>query len=491
MKKAFKIAYAALFFTACAAPLIAMPFAASSEQLEKRELAKAPELIENGHLNTSFSEQAEEWYNDRLPFRAELLEVGGMIKSEIFKAPSANVIHGRDGWLFFEGSSKDYMDTNALSGQQLQSIAVTLSLIEENVSNKGGKFIFVPMPNKAEVYDEYMPVNYIKADQNNYSRLLEKLKAMNVSVLDMKQVMRDNKSAGIYHKRDTHWNYLGALIGYNAIMDSLSHPHKTYDNVSFTVTNDWQGDLEKLLHPSNAGYDEQYRFEIEYDDFKFVMPPTAKDTKKSLELFMSDKEQGDIQIRTAKTEKNGQGSLYMIRDSFGRALLPFMIDNYDTAYFERRTAPNMNAVAEGGDMVFEIVERNLANILITAPVMQAPLREITDFTGDYAADGNMAFVNEENGGYHIYGTIDENFVSDDARVYVSIVQGGSERIFEAFPIAEEKLLENQGIDKCEYGFSAHIDASLLDSGEAEIHIIGNKMKSVSLEKLTIEGDNQK
>ncbi|MBR6336335.1 MAG: hypothetical protein IKR76_01240, partial [Ruminococcus sp.] len=355
MNKAFKIIYAALFFGVCAAPLIAMPFAASNEQLEKRELSPAPKLIEQGSLNTDFSTQAEAWYNDRLPFRARVLEAAGMIKSEVFGAPVANVITGKDGWLFFEGSAADYIDSNAMSSYQLEATAVTLSLIEENVKSKGGSFLFVPMPNKAEVYDEYMPANYVKADSNNYSRLLERLKAHGVSVLDMKQIMRDNKNAGIYHKRDTHWNYLGALIGYNAIMDGLSHEHKTYDSIQYEVKNDWQGDLEKLLYPNDPGYDEQYHFDIEYDEFRFTMPPTAKDTAESLALFMSDKEQGDMRIRTQKLKPAGSGSLYMVRDSFGRALLPFMIDNYDTAFLERRTVPNMNSVPQNGDMVYEIV----------------------------------------------------------------------------------------------------------------------------------------
>lgn len=488
MKKAFKIAYAAVFFGACALPLIAMPFAGGAGEIEKRELAKAPKIIADGSLNTSFSEQAEAWYNDRLPFRAELLEAAGLVKSGVLKAPSANVIPGREGWLFFGGSAEDYMDTNALSEHKLQSIAVTLSLIEEGVGEKGGKFLFVPMPNKAEVYDEYMPLNYIKADENNYSRLLSRLDAEGVSVLDMKGVMRQSKAAGLYHKRDTHWNYLGALIGYNAIMDSLSHPHKTYDNVSFEIKNDWQGDLEKLLYPNSPGYDEQYYFDIVYDDFKFTFPPTAADTQKSLRLFMSDKEQGDGRIRTAKTEKTGEGSLVMIRDSFGRALLPFMIDNYETALFERRTAPNVNAFPQGGDMVYEIVERNLDSLTLTAPIMFAPRREYSDFTGDYAADGNKAFVTEENGGLHIFGTIDQNFVSDDARVYISLMKSGSEQIFEAFPTAEEELLKAKGVKGCENGFSAYINTSSLEPGEYEIHIIGNKMKSVTLETVTVKGE---
>ena len=218
------------------------------------------------------------------------------------------------------------------------------------------------------------------------------------------------------------------------------------------------------------------------------MPPTAKDTKESLELFMSDKEENDMRIRSQKTKHTGAGSLYMARDSFGRALLPFMIDNYDTAFFERRAAPNMNSVPQGGDMIFEIVERNLANITVMAPNMPAPQRELTDYTGDYTAQGNKAFVKEESGGVQIFGTLDDNFVSDDARVYIQLTGGGRELTYEAFPIAEQELLEKEGEESAEYGFSAHVKTGDLPEGEYEIHIISNKMKSVSLETLNVKGD---
>ena len=489
MNKAFRVVYSALFFIALAAPLCLMPFIKPDTDIEKRELAKAPSLIEDGSINTQFSEQAEAWYNDRLPLRSKLLEGASFIKGEVFGAPSGNVIPGKDGWLFYESTVADYMDTNALSERQISSIAVSIGLIEEKAKAMGGRFLFVPMPNKSAVYPEYMPVWYTHADENNYTRLADKLKIMGVSFLDMKEVLTSNKDMGLYHKRDTHWNYLGALVGYNAMMDALGKEHKTYDSASYTITNDWVGDLEKLLYPSDPGYDEQYRFDIEYDDFRFLMPPTAKDTKKSLEVFMSDLEQNDIRIKTQKTAKTGQGDLYMIRDSFGRALLPFMIDNYDTAMFERRTTPNMSLMPQGGDLIFEIVERNLGSLLYSVPVMAAPLREVTDFTGDYAADGNAAFSADEQNGVRVFGTVDDNFLSDDTRVYVRL-DGEKSFTFEAFPLVDKDSLKSEGVEDAENGFSALIEKGSVPDGEYSVSIISNKMKSVELTKIKIEGANE-
>ena len=92
---------------------------------------------------------------------------------------------------------------------------------------------------------------------------------------------------------------------------------------------------------------------------------------------------------------------------------------------------------------------------------------------------------EENGGVHIFGTLDEHFAADDARVYVRLLGASGDVIYEAFPIVESDLLKAKGVG-ADFGFSAHIDTSALAEGEYEIHVIGNKMESVSLGTLMIE-----
>ena len=151
MKKTFKIVYSALFFAVCAAPLALMPFVQSNAEIEKKALAEMPSLVSDGKLNNDFSDQFESWYNDRLPLRSQLLSAANFVKSGLLTSPSSNVITGSDGWIFFETDKLDYMNTNALPESRIRATAVTLSLIEENVTSRGGSFTFVPMPNKASV----------------------------------------------------------------------------------------------------------------------------------------------------------------------------------------------------------------------------------------------------------------------------------------------------------------------------------------------------
>lgn len=473
-----------MFFLACSLPLISMPFVKSDGEIEKKDLTEMPSVINKGKVNNSFLEEFEAWYNERLPFRSSLLSGANYIKSELLSSPSANVISGKDGWLFYEDTAKDYMDTNAMSLKELKSIVITLSLLQENVKSKNGNFLFVPMPNKNSIYGEYMPNCYKKSDENNLTRLTELLQKSDVNFLDMKQVLTEKKDLGIYHKRDTHWNYLGAMIGYNAMLDKLNKEHKTYNSVSYEKTKNWSGDLDKLLFPNGGFYDEQYHFYIEYDDFRFTFPVGVTDTKSQLESFMSDKEENDNRFTTQKASSADNSKLYMVRDSFGRALLPFLIDNYDTATFVRTNCPNLNLARSGTDMIYEIVERNLSDIISTAPFMEAPKRNIK-VSKEKSSKNNKVFFLDEGYGLKIYGVTDEKFTSDDQRVYVRLENSTASYTYEAFPIYEKGLLKNKETASKD-GFSLILDTSAIKPGEYEVSIISDSVSSGAIDSVKVE-----
>ena len=182
MKKGFKIVYVVLFFTLLCVPMLLMPFFKNDASLEKRALAKFPAYLTEGQLNLNFSDEFESWVSDSLPLRAQLLTASNTLKGELLHTASSNVIDGKDGWLFYNTESADFLDTNALTDRQIRSMAVTLSLIEEDVNARGGRFTFVPAPNKSSVYGEMMPASFRAAPENNLTRLTAELKAAGAAV---------------------------------------------------------------------------------------------------------------------------------------------------------------------------------------------------------------------------------------------------------------------------------------------------------------------
>ncbi len=470
MKKAFQIAYAAVFLAVCALPLALKPFTGKNADLEKKaEEEQLPSFLrEDGGINNDFSTEFESYANEQLPLRAELLTAAGFVKGELLHSPSSNVICGKDGWLFFRDEQADFMDTNAMTDRELRAAAVTLSLIQERVTAEGGRFTFVPMPNKSSVYPEQMPACYRHAAENNLTRLSAVLREYGVNYTDMLSVMTAQKDMGLYHRRDTHWNYLGALIGYNAIMDALGLPHETYDGVNYTYDQTWDGDLEKLLYPAGGFKDYQYQFDIAYQPYRFLNPRGVKDQEAQMAEFMSDRERGDMNIALENRGNPANGKLYMVRDSFGRALLPLMTDNFKSAEFVRTNRPDLSRASGGANMVYEIVERNLRNVTETAPFMTAPQRTEDAVRGASPADGTAKAVCENKGfAVQICGTLPADSEPGDGRVYLVLKNETGTQVFEAFPIYEaEQLGEGE-----HPGFSAFLDPQLGLAGDYELTIV--------------------
>lgn len=498
MKK-LKFLYVFIFVLICFLPLVLMPFFKNDASIEKRELAEFPSFIKDGGFNVDFSTEFETWFNDRLPLRAYVLSISNFIKSEILKAPSSNVIVGKDGWLFYETEAADYMNSNALTKSQINAVGITLTLIEEAINEKGGHFSFVALPNKASVYDEYMPINYKKSDENNLTLINKKLDELNVTHVDMLKVMRDNKEKGIYHKRDSHWNYQGALIGYNAIMDSLEKDHKTYSDATYKIEKTWRADLDKLLYPVGGFMDDQYVYDIDFSSFKFVGGRGAgQDSKAQLENYMSDKEQGDDNFRSINSNVKDDRKLFMARDSFARAFLPYFIDNYKDATFRRIDNPDIVSVGNDTDFVYEIVERNLHRIIDTAPFLYAPKREnVSNNNLKLAGKIEVNDFSIEGYGIRIYGALDDNIEIKDS-ILVELSNGDFKITYEAFPICENKLLnvENKNgyslyIDKNdnlagEYSVAVIIGSNYFDAGKIDL---GEKEKSAT-QKPVINEDVQ-
>lgn len=470
MKKGFKLFCILVFFGICAIPPLLMGFVKNDTmQMEKREPKPMPDYLIDGRLNLNFSDGFEAWLNDRIPFRAQLLSAANFLKGEVLHSASSNVIVGKDGWLYYNTEADDYLNANALTDHQIQSMAVTVSLIEENVTSRGGAFTFVPMPNKASVYGDRLPAAYRAAKENNLSRLTEALKECGVNFVDMKQVMLDARSQGkeVYHRRDSHWNYLGALIGYNAIMDSLGREHFTWSDVQYTVEKTWRGDLDKLLYPAGGTLDDQYVFDVDFSDFRFTYPMSMTDPKTQLASYMSDREEQDMNF-TAKNKARNDGSrLLMVRDSFGRALLPYFIESYDTATFRRADRPDLVNLADGTDLVYEIVERNLSRILNTAPFLYAPERTGISAEGKAKVGSVELHAEAEGYGLRLYGALPEDVDRGDGRVYLLLERDGTTLALEAFPIWEAERMGRAGTD----GFSAILDPGLDLAGDYQITVI--------------------
>lgn len=457
------IVYIVIFFVICCTPLLLWAPLKNEKTIGNTELAQLPTVTDDsGRLNTEFFSQFGDYFTDHLPLRQYLVTADNFIKAEILGSNAANVIQGKYGYIFSEETVNDYVGVTS-SDRKIYNIARTVKLMQDKALDGGNNFVFTVIPNKNSLYHEYMPERYIKAETNDLSRLNEKLGELEVKYVDMYNVLEQYGNA--YLKRDTHWNGLGALYGFNALMGALGKQHKDYNGAEYTYTNDWRGDIDKLLYPAGGVRDSQYYFETDLSGVTFLSPALEGGNDATLKELMSDHEKYDTMIKTMYPQASGK--LLMMRDSFARAMLPFIIENYRSTTITRSMPFVMTSLEDetGVDVVYETVERNLGKIVETAPIMEAVETEAPQITSvesginTIKTDKTMSYVK-------IYGVLDEKYFDDDSRIFVTCL-GSESRTYEAFPICETELL---GIDApSDTGFSLILPSDL-PSGSYEISV---------------------
>ena len=440
MKKWEKAAFAAISAALLLIPVYTMPFmgqSSAAENTEKRELAQKPALFEDGTFNTSFFEGMGNYLADHFTLRSELVAAQSELKGLFGVSSSEDVVMGKDDWLYFDKTMPDYRGETTLSDIQAQRLQRVGELMAEYVESHGASFALTIVPNKASIYPEYLPYYARIPDSYRVTKPgcegLTPLHQLNQTLqhndwyVDMTAALNTEKDTQLYHKRDSHWNNLGARVGYDALMKAVGGKAGAYADTPYIIQEVWDGDLDKLLGSS-------YKDEQAVWQKNFTYEYTSR--------YRSEE---DVRITTACA--GGKGHLVMFRDSFANALLPLLAEQYATATFSRALpfALDLTEIEQADTVIVEIVERNLANLLTYAPKMVAPVRQMPTAT----ADGRLVTAKtEKNAGYIKVSGLTEK-VAD--RIYLA-VDGVA---YEACPIAEgDATIDN--------GFTAYLPAECAD-----------------------------
>ena len=430
--KAIRIIFAALFVVICCIPVFTMPFFADNSNAEKRQETEAPSItLEDGSFNWEFPTLFDSYLSDHFAFRTPAVTLASILKAELGTSNQEKVVVGEEDWLFFGETLDDFMGKNLLSDYDVSRLAKVISLMNEYVVANGGKFVFAAAPNKNSIYGEYMPYYYLgNSGKSNLDKLTSILGDEDY-YLDLKSLLIDAKSLGtLYHKRDSHWNNLGASVAFNEICKKLGLEVTDYSSLSYSIQKNWQGDLDNMIFPALGILDDNAIFEKEYT-FKYGAKYKAPE---------------DLLIST--TGKGANSSLKVFRDSFYNSLLPFFAEEFQTAEFTRVMPYRITATVDEGDYVIvEIAERNLKNLLNEAPVMTAVPKNFVSLEKIDA----VTIKNEKSGKFsHIFGSLDANI--DATKLAICVTIDGVSSYYEPFPIFEQELL-GEG----ENGFSLYLN----------------------------------
>lgn len=418
----------AVFLCACLLPAVGMLFLPEGQAAANQRLAPVPVFIEaDGKINPQALQQTTDYIADHFAFRQQMITANAKLNAALFHVSTEDsVLLGKEGWLFYQQTTEDYLHTAPLSDRQLYGAAHTFALMQEYLTARGIRLFVTVAPNKASLYPEYLPnIGQPLDRQADIDRLTPLLAAEGIAYVDLFAALRsqrtqDNTAAHefLYHRLDSHWNARGAALAHDTLITALGKTDQAFFFPGdYVFCQNHKGDLYEMLYPAGKELDENIQFERE--------PVFSYSSN-----FHSAEDQ---YIETQNPFKTG--SLFMFRDSFGNALYPFLADAYGHCVFSRAMPYQLSLLdaADADTVMIEIVERNLDWLATRAPVFPAPLRVLSQMPPVGQAQAEISAVDDGmlEGYLQLAGTLSGK-VDDNSPIYVQL----DDMLYEASPAGQ-------------------------------------------------------
>ena len=301
---------------------------------ENRKLAEKPE-VDITRLDY-FPQEYDAYFNDHFHYRNDLILLNSSYKFNILGIfPFEKVAEGKEGWLFNAYQYlKDYRSKELFSKEDLKKMATALEYRQKWLNARGIKFYMAVVPNKASIYEEYIPgFVYRVHGTSKYDQLKDYLEENSTfNLIDVKDVIYKNKKDPLlYYKTDPHWNNLGAFMA--------------YEEISTTIKKDFPGIQPLTLNNFWIEYDtiegqvlaRMLNMVSEYPDIDVVIHPCFK--RKAIRGIKKDypipeefyyKNEYEIVWHIPDSK---QPKAMIIRDSFTNAMISRLAETFGYSLF--------------------------------------------------------------------------------------------------------------------------------------------------------------
>ncbi len=339
------------------------------------------EFPEEFHIE-NYTQQLEAYYNDNAPFRSTLISwhhklsgalervygdhLQGRLTRLIYGPDSADflapqivgniVLLGRENWLFYAGddSISYYRGTNVLEQEQMAERLDLMVRLQELCNDRGIQLQFIILPNKEQVYAEYMPSYVIEDNYRRTDRFVDYIKEhSDVPIIyPLQELQQAASNWQIYHQYDTHWNHAGSYIGTQALYEALGLPTSNLQDLEVSrcaaTTSDLLilGGLDVSQYPAEQDYAINYRPEVTLTEV-----------------------QGDLQpmsIYSARSDCGNNTEFVLIGDSFRCFMIDYLAKDFSHCVITyRETSDNstdypedvVESIRNADILVMEAVER--------------------------------------------------------------------------------------------------------------------------------------
>jgi len=351
------------FFVTLAAFAWFDPLHGRQVHTENRALAPWPTV----ELRADWFARFDAAFSDRFAARNALIALEHAISVRGFhSSPVGNVVLGRDQWLYFAGEDGHALDrhfrgTMPFGDDMVRQLRDELERRRQYLAARGIAYVVIVAPDKATIYPEHLPtwITHMRAPTplERTAELLKRDPALHF--VDLREPLLEAKrSRKVYYRTDSHWNYLGAIVAYEAIMSEVQRvvgvdrlPRIAPPDIPPYVegVDRYRGDLARLLGIW-TGYEEP--------DFAPFAKVLGDPSRRCARRIDHDDDPG-FEIYVCDRAPALRAVVY--RDSMAIPLIPLLSENFRrVVYVSSRRLDRSLIEREHPDVVIdEFVERNL------------------------------------------------------------------------------------------------------------------------------------
>lgn len=278
---------------------------------------------------------------------------------------------GRFDWLFYRGdaSLSYYQGESILGEQEQQALLAQMRELQDVCDEKGITLLFMIMPNKEQVYPEYMPTMNVAEGKKRVETYVDYIRAhSDINIIYPLRELTDAKVFyDTYYAYDTHWNNAGAYIGEQAILAALGKettPIGTLPHVKTNITARGliaTGGLREEDYPPGTDIELFYKPEVAL---------VASEGQKS-GIF------GYTPKYTAVTAAEDKRRFVLLGDSFRAWMIPYLEKDFgELCLVQREDMALAKSEIQAADiLVLSAVERFDKDLFTRIPMITEYLRE--------------------------------------------------------------------------------------------------------------------
>ena len=207
-------------------------------------LKEVPGFSKDNLVSGKLTADIEEYYNDHLPFRDELVA---------FKSNYQQMLGYKElGGVFLSGDRL----LQHIEEPKTDVLVSRIGKLKDNLSDTDIKLSVMIIPTDAYVYADELPAHATVVDEKEkIDEIYEGVDAVTVDVATALMNAKDKDN--LFYRLDHHWTYYGAYIGYKSFMEAAGlTPRDINDFEKVTVSRDYRGSLYSKALVSTIESDE-------------------------------------------------------------------------------------------------------------------------------------------------------------------------------------------------------------------------------------------